>query len=62
MGKLQLKRTVYMPRFYDTSKFLKFSSDPTIRREKKLQRFVGTLNKKGFFSKEQYNDIYPSGS
>ena len=51
-----------MPRFYDTSKFLKFSSDPTIRREKKLQRFVGTLNKKGFFSKEQYNDIYPGGS
>lgn len=51
-----------MPSFYDTSKFLKLSFDPTIGREEKLQRFVVVLNKIGFFSKEQYNDIYPSGS
>ena len=46
----------------DTSKFLKFPSDPTIGREGKLQRFLRTLNKKGFFSKELYENIYPSGS
>ena len=45
-----------------TSKFLKLPSDPTIGREGKLQRFLRTLNKKGFFSKEQYENIYPSGS
>ena len=46
----------------DTSKFLKLRSDPSIGREGKLQRFLRTLNKKGFFSKEQYENIYPSGS
>ena len=46
----------------DMSKFLKLPSDPTIGREGKLQRFLRTLNKKGFFSKEQYENIYPSGS
>ena len=34
----------------DTSKFLKLPSDPTIGREGKLQRFLHTLNKEGFFS------------
>ena len=46
----------------DTSKFLKLRSDPSIGREGKLQRFLRTLNKKGFFSKEQYESIYPGGS
>ena len=44
------------------SKFLKIPSDPTVGREGKLQRFVCTLNKKGYFSKEQYENIYPSSS
>ena len=61
-GVIAAKKTVYMPSFYDTSKFLKLSFDPAIGREEKLQRFVVVLNKIGFFSKEQYNDIYPSGS
>ena len=46
----------------DTSTFLKLPSDPTIGREGKLQRFLPALNKKSFFSKEQYENIYPSGS
>ena len=46
----------------DKSKFLKLPSNPTIGREAKLQRFLRTLKKKGFFSKEQYENIYPSGS
>ena len=46
----------------DISKFLKIPSDPTVGREGKLQRFVCTLNKKGYFSKEQYENIYPSSS
>ena len=46
----------------DMSKFLKLCSDPSIGREGKLQRFLGTLNKKGCFSKEQYGNIYPNGS
>ena len=44
------------------STFSKLPSDPAIGREEKLQRFLRTLNKKGFFSKEQYENIYPSGS
>ena len=46
----------------DTSKCLKLPSNPTIGREGKIQRFLRTLNKKGFFSKEQYDNIHPSGS
>ena len=50
-----VNRTIYMSNLYeiinDTSKL---PSSPTIGREGKLQRFVRTLNKKGFFSKEQY--------
>ena len=41
---------------------MKLSSDPTIGREGKLQRFLRTLHKKGFSSKEQYENIYRSGS
>ena len=46
----------------NTSKFLKLPSDPTTGRKGKLQIFLFTLNKKGFSSKEQYENIYPSGS
>ena len=65
-GVIIVNRAIYMSSLYeiinDTSKFLKLPSDPTIGREKKLQRFQHTLNMKGFFSKEQYENIYPSGS
>ena len=33
-----------------------------IGRKGKLQRFFRTLNKKGFLSKEKYENIYPNGS
>ena len=46
----------------DTSNCLKRPSDPTVGREGKLQIFLCTLSKKGFFSKEQYENIYPSGT
>ena len=38
----------------DTSRFLKLPSDPAFGREEKLQKFLRTLNKKGFSSQEQY--------
>ena len=40
----------------------KVSSDPTILREGKLQRFLRTLKNKDFFTGESYDKIYPSGS
>ena len=42
----------------DASKFLKLSSDPTLRRERNLQRFLSTLKNKYFFTKEQCDIIY----
>ena len=55
-----------MSRMYDTvndaSKFLKLSSDPILRREGKLQSFLGTLKNKDLFTKEQYDAIYPCDS
>ena len=41
---------------------MKLSSDPTLRKEGKLQRIVRTLKNKDFFTKEQYDNIYPCGS
>ena len=46
----------------DTSKFWKLSCYTTIGREGKLQRFLRILNKEDLFSKEQYENVYPSGS
>ena len=48
--------------FNDPSKFLQLSSDPTLRWEGKLQRFLRTLKNKDFLTKEQYDNIYPCGS
>ena len=39
----------------DTSKFLKLSSDATLRRGRKLQRFLRSLRNQDFFTKEQYD-------
>ena len=44
------------------SKFKKLSCDPTILRERQLQRFLRTLKNKGFFTDESYDKIYSSGS
>ena len=60
-GVIIVNRTVHMPSLYeiinDTSKYLQIPSNPTIGREGKLQRFLRTLNKNGFFSKDQYENI-----
>ena len=44
------------------SKLLKLPSDNTIGREGKLQILLCALNKKCFFKKQQFENIYPSGS
>ena len=36
--------------------------DPTIKREKSLQRFLRKLKQKDFFTDIDYNKLYPSGS
>ena len=55
-GVIIINRAIYMSSLYeiinDTPKFLKLPSNFTIGREGKLQTFLRTLNKKGFFSKE----------
>ena len=65
-GVVILDRRFYMSNIYDIvndeSKFLKLSSDPTLGREGKLQRFLRILKNKNFFTKEQYDNIYPCGS
>ena len=47
----------------DTTKFKKLSSDPTLHREAKLQRFLRKLKKQGFFeNNDSYFNVYPKGS
>ena len=46
----------------DTTKFRKCNTDPTLFREGPLQRFLRTLKKKGFFTNDAYDKIYPKGS
>ena len=54
-GVVIVDRWLYMSRMYDfvndASKFLQLSSDPTLRREGKLQRFLCTSKNKEFFTK-----------
>ena len=46
----------------DKQKFKELSTDPTINREGKLQRFLRELKKKGKIDKDIYSSIYPTGS
>ena len=46
----------------DETKFEVLPDDPTIYREGQLQRRLLKLKKKGFFSSEIYDKIYPNGS
>ena len=46
----------------DTTKFRVLTSDPTLTREGKLQRYLRELRKKGHFDPDVYETIYPSGS
>ena len=44
------------------TKFRVLTSDPTLTREGKLQRYLRDLQKKGHFDPDFYETIYPSGS
>ena len=61
-----LDRREYVKKLYplinDTSKFKKLPFDPTILKEGQLQRFLRTLENKGFFTDESHDKVYPSGS
>ena len=48
--------------FSDRNKFRILKKDPTIYRQGQLQRRLLNLKKKGFFSQNDYNKIYPTGS
>ena len=46
----------------DKDKFQELNTDPTLKREGQLQRFLLKLKKKGVFDKNEYKKIYPTGS
>ena len=46
----------------DKTKFKLLEHDLTEKREGQLQRYLLELKKKGFFTNEDYKDIYPNGS
>ena len=46
----------------DNTKFREIVEDPTIKREKQLQRFLSKLKKEGQFKQEEYENVYPTGS
>ena len=65
-GVVILNRKDYNDMMYeilsDITKFKQIDKDLTISRESKLQRALLSLKKKGFFSKIEYEKVYPSGS
>ena len=46
----------------DTSKFEKLNEDPALKSEASLQRFLRKLKQKNFFTENEYDKLYPSGS
>ena len=46
----------------DNTKFKMLDTDPTVYREGQLQRKLLNCKKKGFFTDNVYNKVYPSGS
>ena len=46
----------------NNSTFKKLKKDPTLLKERQLQRFIRTLKKQGVFDKNTYENIYPVGS
>ena len=46
----------------DNDKFKLLNVDPTISREKKLQRYLLKLKKKNAFTEDEYKSLYPVGS
>ena len=65
-GVVILDRRFYISKIYDIVndelKFWKLSSDPTLRREGKLLRFLRIFKNKDFFTKERYDNLYHCGS
>ena len=46
----------------EKTKFREISTDPTLKREGQLQRFLLKLKKKGVFKEDEYKRLYPKGS
>ena len=65
-GTVILNRDDYIKKLFDiisdTLKFKELSADPTLLREGQLQGFLRKLKNKRFFTKEVYDEIYPSAS
>ena len=65
-GTVIMDRAVYIRKIFeiikDWTKLKEWSTDPTIIKERKLQRFLRSMKYKNIFTKENYEKIYPSGS
>ena len=46
----------------DQQKFRKLKEDPTLKRERAIQRTLREINKKNIFSDIEYSDLYPNGT
>ena len=46
----------------DKQKFRKLKEDPTLKRERALERTLREINKKNIFSDTEYSSLYPKGS
>ena len=46
----------------ETSKFIKFNKDPTLKCEASLKRFLRKLKQKNMFIENEYDKLYPSSS
>ena len=65
-GTIIIDRDVYFQKIFeiikDRTKFKRLSTDPTIIREGQLQRILRSMKDKNIFTKENYENIYPSSS
>lgn len=65
-GVVIIDKVVYLDKMYelvnDNTKYKLLNNDPTKTREVKLQNYLRSLKKKGFFDKETYEKVYPVGS
>ena len=61
-----IDRDVYIQKIFelikDRTKFKELSTDPTIIREGQLQTFSRSMKDKNIFTKENYENTYPSSS
>ena len=62
-GVVVMDRTVYLEKcldILDTNQFIKLSTDPTKKTEKKIQHNLQKIKRS--FSTQEYSTIYPTGS